>query len=156
MQFSDISHVFVSKPDKTHIIQPAQPCAIHTDEISHDEWNKAVGKGGFSVSFTAPMSAMDDELYKQFINHLRNPQVYISCRASGLIFGDRHLPRKLKKAHRRGPFYRRKTKWKRRLSAVALRQQHTFMGMVAKSERTPDGTAWALPSNPNYVPSLLA
>ena len=142
MQFSDISHVFVSKPDKTHILQPAQPCTIHTDEISHDEWNKTVGKGGFSVSFSAPTSATDDEFNKQFINHLRDPQVHMSYRITCLIFGDRHLPRKLKKAHRRGPFYRRKTKWKRRLSAVALRQQHAFMGTIAKSERTPDGTAW--------------
>ena len=142
MQFSDISHVLASKSGKTHILQSAQSCTIHTDEIFRDEWNKAVGKGGFSDSFTTSVSAMYDELYEQFVNHLRDPQVYMSYRTNGIIFEDRHLPRKLKKAHRRGPFYCRMTKWKRQLSAVALYQQHALMGMIAKSERTPDGTAW--------------
>lgn len=142
MQFLYIPHVLASKSGKPHILQPAQPCTIHTDEISHDEWNKAVGKGGFSGSFTASVSAMYDELYEQFMNHLRDPKICMSWRTNGIIFEDRHLPRKLKKAHRRGPFYCRMTKWKRRLSAVALCQQHALMGMIAKSERTPDGTAW--------------
>lgn len=137
MQFSDISHVLASKYGKPHILQPTQPCTIHTDEISYDEWNKAVGKGGFSGSFTAQSELFPGRTQPQdiFSGDLR-------CAIIGTMFDSTHLSRKLKKAHKRGYLYRRITKWKRRVTRIAMDQQIVIVGRMCKSERTPDGTAW--------------
>lgn len=137
MQFSDISHVLASKYGKPHILQPAQPCTIHTDEISHDEWNKAADKTGFPCSFTLQSELFPGRTQPQdiFSGDLR-------CKIVCTMFDSDHLSRKLKKAHKYGFLYRRNTKWKRRLSSIILNQQVEFAGRMCSSEFTPDGTAW--------------
>ena len=137
MQFSDIAHVLASTSGKPRILQHAQQLTIHTDEVTQDEWHHAADKGSFSGSLSLQPMLFPDRTQPQdiFSGDLR-------CAIIGTMFDSTHLSRKLKKAHKRGYLYRRITKWKRRVTRIAMDQQIVIVGRMCKSECTPDGTGW--------------